>query len=815
MENKFKLIENRAEHISDIKDYIFRIISNWMWFLAAIIIALGIAYYFNISTQRIYGLQTTIAVKEKQNPLFSSGTNIAFNWGGVSDKVESIRKSLTSRSHNEKVVKRLKFYIEYLKEGQFRNEDAYGHTNFEILLQPNQYQLINTLVKIDFIDDEKFELTVNFEDDTTYNLINYKDDSVKKFEFDNATFSQIFSIDEYINLPFLKAQISILDKSKTLKGKSFFIQFRTINYATGKYKNVRAKGLSGTSLIELSLTGSNKKRIVDYLNTTVKVLGEYELEQKTNYAYSTKKFIDAQFKNTSDSLKQIETNIESFKQQNSIYNLSAEAGEIFSQTLGLDKMQQQLTDRVTYFENLEDYIRSNSNYSKIPAPAIINIEDGSISGMVGKLTALSIQKGKLEKEVTINHPSLKLINEELETARTVLLENLSSLKGATNISLANSKKRLSSYNYQLKKLPNKEQKLLNYQRKYSLTESNFVFLMQKRYEAEIAIAASVSDISVLDTAKDTGQGAILPRKSFNYMIALLLGTILPLFVIIAKEILGSKIHTAEDIEKISPIPILGVVGRNTARNNLAVFLKPKSTVSESFRALRSNIQFLFSRKTRDKCKTVVVTSSVSGEGKTFVSINLATVFALGGKKTILVGLDLRKPKIFEDFEITNDIGVVNYLIGEESRENIIQKSMIPNLDVITSGPVPPNPSELLISPATEELINSLKEEYDYIVLDTPPIGLVSDAIELVKYADSTIYIVKQGYSQKGMLKMINDKYRKQEISNISIVLNDFKVKSKYGYGYGYGYGYSKYANAYHEVENKSVFSKLFKRNKKG
>ncbi|PCH50531.1 MAG: hypothetical protein COC22_05755, partial [Flavobacteriaceae bacterium] len=449
MENKFNFIENRVEHISDIKDYLFRILANWKWFLFSIIIAFGIAYYFNISTEKIYGLQTTIAVKEKQNPLFSSGTNIAFNWGGVSDKVESIRKALISRTHNEKVVKELKFYIEYLKDGRFRTEDVYGKTNFVITLQPNQYQLLNKLIKIDFIDNNSFTLSVDFKGKTSANLINYKDESTKEIIIKNESFSQIFLMDEYINLPFLKAQIKIKDPSKPLIGLSFYIQLKTISQATGKYQSIRAKGLAGTSLVELSLTGSNKNRLVDYLNKTVQVLSAYELEQKTNYAYSTKEFIDTQFKNASDSLKSIEDNIGKFKEQNSIYNLSIEADEIFSQTLGLDKMQQLLADRIVYFENLENYIKANSNYSKIPAPAIINIEDGSIAGMVGKLTELSIQKEKLLKEVTVNHPSLKLINDEIETARNVLLENISSLKKVTNVSLKNSVNRLNTYNYQL------------------------------------------------------------------------------------------------------------------------------------------------------------------------------------------------------------------------------------------------------------------------------------------------------------------------------------------------------------------------------
>ena len=814
MEEKFKFIESPAEQISNIKDFIYRIISNWKWFVLTVSIAFSIAFYINLSTEKIYGLKATISVNEKQNPLFSSGTNIAFNWGGVSDKVESIRKALTTRSHNEKVVEELNFYIDYLKEGRFRNEDIYGDSPFEIKLQPNQFQLLNTLIKIDFLDEESFELSVDFDTEMNYKLFNYKDEKSQDYNFNNSDFNQTFSIDEYINLPFLKAQIIKINDYDILKGKSFLIKLNSVQSVTGKYQNVRTNGLSGTSLIEVSLTGPNKNRIVDFLNKTIEVLAITELEQKTNYAYNTKAFIDAQFKNTSDSLKLIESNIQDFKQQNSIYNLSAEGSEIFSQTLGHDKMQKELNDRIAYFNNLENYIKTHTNYSKIPAPAIINIEDGSISAMVGKLTQLSIQKEKLTKEVTANHPSLIMNNQELETTRNVLLENLTSLRETTIISLNNSKRRLGIYNSELTKLPNKEQRLLNYQRKYSLTESNYVFLMQKRYEADIAIAASVSDIAVLDSAKDMGQGPILPRKPFNYMVALLLGTIVPLFFIIAKEILDTHIHSADEIERMSPIPILGILGKKTTENNLAVFLKPKSAVAESFRALRSNIQFMFVRNVKTTCKTILVTSSVSGEGKTFVSINMATVFALSGKKTILVGLDLRKPKIFDDFGLDNQIGVVNYLISEASETDIIQQTEIENLDIITSGPIPPNPSELIINTLTDELIASLKEQYEYIIIDTPPIGLVSDSIELLKYVDASIYVVRQNYSQKGMLKLINEKYEKKEVTNISIVLNDFNVKSKYGYEYGYGYGYSgygKYSKGYHHDPPTSFLGKTFKK----
>lgn len=791
MDQNFNFIDNSKESISDIKKYIFRVFANWKWFLITIPIALAYAYYVNISTQRIYGLHSTIAIKEKQNPLFSTGTNIAFNWGGVSDKVESIRRIVSSRSHNEQVVKELQYYIQYLRDGRFRTEDAYGETPFVVRLEHDKFQLLNTIIKIDFIDAINYKLTIDFGKVNTREVINYNQEKTHVYDVVEPVFIQNHQLDKPLNLPFLNITLESLKGFGDISGKSFMVSFKSVNDAVKQYNNVRANSITNTSLLSVTSMGPNKKRLVDYINKTVEVLVDNQLLQKTNYAHQTLKFIDKQFKNTQDSLRLIEEDIGDYKESKDIYNLSVEGSQIFSETTGLDKEQVVFVERLEYYKNLENYINSSQNYTSIPAPAIIDIEDASISSKITTLTKLSVEKEKLQNEVTDNHPTLVALNQEVETAKNVLLENVSSIKSVIELSLRNSKRRLNNYNYQLRKLPKKEQGLLSYQRKYAMTEANFKYLLQKRYEADIAIAASVSDITVLDKAKDTGQVSTKPRKEFNYMVALLLGIILPLFVIVAFEVLDTKIQTVEEIEKLSPIPLLGVVGKNTAVNNLAVALKPKSSVAEAFRALRSNIHFLFDRNKIGETKTVVVTSSISGEGKTFVSINMATVFALSGKKTILVGLDLRKPKIFDDFNLDNDIGVVNYLIGQKTKDEVIQKTHIENLDFIAAGPIPPNPSELLLSNATEEMINYLKEKYDYIILDTPPVGLVADAFELLKFADATLYIARQNFTHKGMFKMINDKYKKGELPKMSIVLNDFKMKSKYGYGYGYGQGYEE------------------------
>ena len=256
-----------------------------------------------------------------------------------------------------------------------------------------------------------------------------------------------------------------------------------------------------------------------------------------------------------------------------------------------------------------------------------------------------------------------------------------------------------------------------------------------------------------------------------------------------------------------------MVGLIKEFTELAVFERPKSALSESFRAIRSSLQFLYKQQNVEGAKTLMITSSVSAEGKTFCSINIATVFALSEKKTVIVGLDLRKPKLFEEFNLTNEVGIVNYLIRQNSVDEIIKQTQIPYLDVILSGPVPPNPSELIMGDAMGELMKELKEKYDYIILDTPPVGLVSDALELAQYSDVTLYIVRQNFSKKEMITLLNNRIKRGELDNASIIFNGFENKAKYGAGYGYGYGYgygnTPYSNGYHDDEKpKNSLQKL-------
>jgi capsular exopolysaccharide synthesis family protein len=308
-------------------------------------------------------------------------------------------------------------------------------------------------------------------------------------------------------------------------------------------------------------------------------------------------------------------------------------------------------------------------------------------------------------------------------------------------------------------------------------------------------------------------------------LALFLGLLIPLLFVFGIFFINNSIQNTEDINKLTQIPLIGVVGLSKDDTDLAVFNKPKSALSESFRAIRSSLQFLYKKQEIDGAKTLMITSSVSGEGKTFCSLNIATVFALSEKKTVIIGLDLRKPKLFDEFNLTNEVGIVNYLIKQKNVDEIINHTHIPFLDVIISGPIPPNPAEMIMSDRMKDLIDELKQKYDYIILDTPPVGIVSDALELAQYSDVVLYIVRQNFTKKEMITSLNNRVKRGELNNTSIILNGFENKAKYGAGYGYGYGYGygsgygnkTYSNGYHDDDKpKTILEKIraiFRKNK--
>lgn len=793
----FSIFENQVSF--DFKGFLLKIGSYWKWFLISLLLTFTIAYQVNIRKEKIYGMETLISVKEENNPLFTSNTSLVFNWGGTSDQVQTITTTLQSRSHNELVVDKLQFYIDYLVQGEYNLIDGYGSVPFYVTIDKSKGQLSGTLIGIKFINENTYEITIPFQNQNA-SLITYADQSYSTTAVAAADFVQRYKVGEKVSLPFLNWKLEINENPGFYKGNEYFVQLNDFNATVGAYRGINVKSDDkGGSIITLGMQGPNKARMVEYLNATVKMLIKRQLDGKNQFATNTIAFIDSTLVAMESQLKETGNELKSFRKGKNIYDIE-EGGLKFSEKiLGFDVQKDEVNRKIAYYNSLKAYLKSSVNYAKLPAPTVAGIDDPNIVVNVSKLIALSTQRSEMAYAVK-SDKIFKDFDNQMEAVKNVLLENIATAKSALQYDLAMVSSKINETESTIKQLPEDQQELIKIKRKYDLSDNIYSTFLQKRSEADIVKAANLSDVHFIDPAKDVGGGLIGPKTSVNYVLALFLGILIPLIFVFTIFFINNSVQNVEDISKMTKLPLIGIVGVNKESSNLAVFERPKSALSESFRAIRSSLQFLYKQQNLDGAKTLMITSSVSEEGKTFCALNIATVFALSEKKTVVIGLDLRKPKLFAEFNLSNDVGVVNYLIKQKTIDEITNHTHIPFLDVILSGPIPPNPSEMILSEGMGELIEELKKKYDYIILDTPPVGLVSDALELVQYCDVTLYIVRQNFTKKDMIALLNNRVKRGELQNASIILNGLENKAKYGTGYGYGYGYGNYANGYYDKE---------------
>ena len=793
----------------DFKGFLIKTASYWKWFVVGLIITFSIAHQVNVRKQKIYGIESTIAVKEENNPFFTSNTSLVFNWGGTSDKVQMVSTTLKSRSHNELVVDKLQFYIDYFKQTKYFLQDVYGEVPFKITLDKTQNQLYEHFIKVKMLSKYEYQITITFQNNTA-NLVRYSDNVESKIPISNKEYVGKFKIGQDVNLPFLHWRLNSTNYSGENFGEEILVRFDSFDNTVSAQKGIKVDiDEKAGSILRLGMEGTNKARMVDYLNATVDVLVKRQLDSKNKFAENTINFIDETLFRMEKELKNSGDDLKDFSKNNNIVDIEEGSSTFKQQLLGYDADKDLVERKIAYLNSLKNYLKSSVDFSKLPAPTVAGIDEPNINANVAKLISLSIQRSELVYSIK-GEVYFERIDNEIQSVKKVLLENANSYKNSLLYDLNIANQKISKIESEISKLPENKQEWLKLSRKYNLSDNIYNTFLQKRSEASIVKAANLSDIQSIDPAKDVGGGLLGPKTGVNYVLAFFVGLIVPLVLVFFIFFISNSIQNIEDIVSITQLPLIGIVGIKHSETNLSVFERPKSALSESFRAIRSSLQFLYKKQSIEGTKTLMLTSSVSGEGKTFCSINIATVFALSEKKTIILGLDLRKPKIFDDFNIQNEIGAVNYLIGQKKLEEVIQHTHIPYLDVITSGPIPPNPSELILGETMKDMMQELKKKYDYIILDTPPVGLVSDALELSQFCDVTLYVVRQNFTKKEMLTLLNNRSKRGELNNVSIIFNGYENKAKYGvgYGYGYGYGYSYgygYGSGYHEDEEPTGF----------
>ena len=499
----------------------------------------------------------------------------------------------------------------------------------------------------------------------------------------------------------------------------------------------------------------------------------------------------------SDSLTAAGNTVTNFRTNNQVVDITAQGQLVMNQLSEIEQERSQSQIQLDYFRNLQGYLNNTDSIKKMVMPSVVGVQDPSLNSLVLKLTDLYNQREVLSFSTHENNPSMVLLNKEINQVGTQLRENLVNLIDNSRLAIVNLKKREDDINRQLNNLPGKEQQLINITRQYDLTNEIYTFLLQKRAETEIAMASTVSDIQVIDPARlERVEKSGLASKIY-YLLALILGFALPGVVILLKDYLNNTIQLKEDVEKLTPLTIIGNVPHSTNATELVVVEKPRAPITEAYRGVRTNLQYLLNQEGQ---KVIGIHSIYPGEGKTFSSTNLSCILAVNDKKVLLIGADMRKPRLHNIFNISNKEGLSTFLIGQSAYQDVIAKTNIKNLYLLPSGPVPPNPAELLERDEYGKLIVQAKKDFDFIIVDNAPVSFVTDGLVTGRQTDLNIFILRYGISRKEQLKFINEMAEQGVMKHPSLLINDIKL-DHYGYGYRYySYRYS-YKNGYYDYRD--------------
>lgn len=771
----------------DFKRYLSLFISNWYWFAIALFIALIIAYGINRWSEKVFTVSSTLLIKDNQ---FGGGTSDLSNIFPGSNAFRSDQNLnneigiLKSYSLNYRVMKELTdFHVVYVGIGRrgIVESRMYKNIPFRVVYDSFPGQRIGVPVEIKILSEDKYKLEINNDIDFT-----------KTLSFGERFNGMGF---DFIITPSSKR--IIFDPEASNRYYFYFIDPARL---ANQYRNklhISPMGEEAT-LLDLSVNGFVPEQEADYLNKLMEVYLFQGLEVKNETAEKTIQFIDEQIGTISDSLRRVENNLENFRLSNRLIDLSREGTYIQNRLENYENERNGLILQRQYYQYLEKYIISKNETGDVVSPGAMGVSNNVLESYVNELAVLQQQKNKLEVNISEDLPAVTVIDQAISNVKALILENIKSSIGSLENTINDIDNRISLVEVELNKLPGTERRLINIQRKFDLNNTVYNYLLEKKAEAGIAKASTVSDNRIIDYAEPYNSIMIKPKSRKNYMMAITLGLLIPAILILIIDYLNNKIIDKKDIERVTSAPIIGFISHNNLKTEIPVDERPGSTLAESFRSVRTNLKY-FVKETQNP--VISISSTISAEGKTFVSANLAAIIASNGKKVLLIGLDLRKPRIHKIFGIDNDNGISNFLIGQEEYENIVFSTKIQNLYYSPSGPVPPNPAELIDSQRMMEFIMKAKKEYDFIIIDTPPVAIVTDALLVSPYTDLYLFVVRQRYSSKNTLELISELHKNENINKLAIVINDINISGYYGYGlrygyslgYGYNYGYNYYA----------------------
>lgn len=800
-ETNYKPQQSNEEQAIDIKQLVFIFLNHWYLFLIGAVVALAVGFVINRYKPNIYQTSGTVLVKEANSGFDATDimTNGSFRGFQNVDNEMAILKSYTL---TDRVVRKMDIEVTYMAKGRISTAELYHASPFTVEFDRTVPQAVGLVYEIVNLTPEKITLHAVSEGYSMYDYLLSQTVSTSMDKVDVTTECQQ---GEMVDNGYNRFRIVLNDGFNAETYSNIKLSFWLNSYASLVRQNSSFSvnpTSKQSSVITVTTSGYNSKKIVDFTNTLMNEYVLRGLEKKNVVSENTIEFIDNELSGIQDSLSSAEIDLKNFREQNDVMNLDLQASEVYTNLRALEKQRAEIAVNVKIYKRLQDYIRVQINDPEnLAAPSTMGINDPLLNQLARDLVTLAQAKATKLLTQTEQHPEIIKLNEQIITTKRALLENVNNIVDNTQMSLDEIDRRIALLEGESRRLPDKQQQLINYQRNFKFNEDTYKYLMQRRAEAQILKASNTPDNEILDIARIETTRKISPRTSMNYLIALIIGLMVPALFLFLKNYFNVSISDRKDVEKLTRFPIVGQVAQTSDTNPLVVINSPKSPIAESFRSIRTNIEFLTQGKSKS---TILVTGDMQSIGKTFNSINIASIYAFYGKKTVLLGFDMRKPKLFQEFGLNNNVGISSFLSNKEPFENIIQTApQVPNLDIITSGPIPPNPAELIASEKCDEFFKLLKEKYDYIIIDTPPLGLVTDAFLLMRFADVKLFIVRQGVTNKNIFGSIIKDLEDRGI-DASIVINGIQTNKgyygkrygsyRYGYGYAYGYGYGRYGS---------------------
>jgi capsular exopolysaccharide synthesis family protein len=758
---------------------IFNLFLDSIWlFVGSVFLGLLLSYSYVWFTEPVYSMSSTVLVEDEGNDMSQS---ILDEVGviGKSRNIENEIGILKSRRLMESAIERLGINCDYRVNLGIRNRTLYNNSPFLLDFKPADPS------------SESFVLEVSVEDETLADI---------SLKFTNASGSEV-QMDSQVelNAPFTnvlgaftletteKFESMVLGESAL--SKDYVLVYRSDEGIASNYLNILSVGeiRKKASILRLEVEDKVPERGVDVLNAMLDVYIEDNVAKKSQLAFNALNFIENQISIISKELSVIEADIKSFKSNNNISNVSSESIYFLQQVGEMDGSISKIDVKLSIINYLNDYVREKNDL-KNASPTSLGIEDPLLSQLIVKLSDLSAERESMLRFTKKENPLISSIDTKIEETRASLVGNIESIRQGLLASKSEFESQLKKIEQKVSSLPKAEFELIGLQRQYSIKESLYLLLLEKKSENSIMLASTVSDNLIIDDARSAKE-PISPKPIMVYLVGLIMGLCIPSMYIIFLLMFDDRLKSIDDLRKSTTIPILGSIPHNDTEEVFVLEGNSNTPIAESFRSVRTNLGFML-QSSQEKVqhglgKVVQLTSAIGSEGKSFSSINLGASFALGGLSTIVVGLDLRKPKLAKFFEVSNAAGSSSVLAGIQSLDSTIIKSEVKNLDILVGGPIPPNPSELLMSDKLKSLVEELRNRYHYVILDCPPIGLVTDGLIISEHADTVIYLTRQNVTEAKSLAYINDLYQSKKMRSVSVLFNDVKRSSvRYG-GYGY------------------------------